>query len=124
MAGEEELVRIGEFEGELDEEWRNVRGRKVLDHAGEEVGTVEDAYVWSRVPAIHLLRVSTGEGEDLLIPVDAVTGVSEEGVRVEQGRQKILQGPRYGDDAAPDAEARRAAFEHYGYADQISLGES
>ena len=122
MAGEEELVRIGEFEGELDEEWREVRGRKVLDHAGEEVGRVEDAYVWTRVPAVHLLRVSAADGEDRLIPVDAVTGVDEEGVRVEQGRAKILEGPRYGKEEVPDAEARRAAFEHYGYADQLSLG--
>ncbi|BBL80984.1 hypothetical protein RxyAA322_28380 [Rubrobacter xylanophilus] len=119
---QEELVRLEEFEGELDETWRGIRGEKVLDHAGEEVGTVEDAYVWSRVPAVHLLRVSAASGEDLLIPVDAVTGVSEEGVRVEQGRARILQGPRYGEEKIPDPEARRAAFEHYGYTDQLSLG--
>ncbi|QYJ16672.1 hypothetical protein Rxycam_02507 [Rubrobacter xylanophilus DSM 9941] len=118
----EELVRLEEFEGELDEEWRGIRGAKVLDQAGKEVGTVEDAYVWARVPAVHLLRVSAGDGEDLLIPVDAVTGVSEDGVRVEQGRARILEGPRYKDEGIPGNEARRAAFEHYGYTDQLSLG--
>jgi ribosomal 30S subunit maturation factor RimM len=36
------LVKLEDFDGELEEQWQDIHGHKVLDKNGDEVGTVED----------------------------------------------------------------------------------
>lgn len=114
------LVRLEDFEGELEEPWQDVQGLKVFDKNGEEAGTVEDLYVYADAEAAHLLKVAGDEGS-FLIPVDAVTNASEEGVNVEQDRDVILGSPEFDSDDVPDSETSRAAYEHFGYTDQLGL---
>ena len=114
------LVRLEDFEGELEEPWQDVGGLQVFDKNGAEVGTVEDLYVYADAEAAHLLKVAGDEGA-VLIPVDAVTNASEEGVSVEQDREVILASPEFDSDDVPDLETSRAAYEHFGYTDQLAL---
>lgn len=114
------LVRLDDFEGELDEPWQDARGLKVFDKNGEEAGTVEDLYVYADAEAAHLLKVAGDEGS-VLIPVDAVTSASEEGVNVEQDKDVILGSPEFDSDEVPDLETSRAAYEYFGYTDQLGL---
>ena len=122
MADEASLVKLGDFDGEVGEQWQDAGGSKVLDSNDEEIGTVEEVYIWEETGTAHLLEVSGGE-RSFLIPVHAVTNADEEGVKVEQSKQKILDSPEFesGDDV-PDDEARKNAFQHYGYADPLDLG--
>ncbi len=115
------LVRFDDFDGELDEEWQEARGGKVFDKNGEEVGTVEEVYVWGQAEAAHLIKAEV-DGQHVLIPTDAVTTVTEEGVEVEGDKEVILESPEHDSDDVPDPETVRAAYAHYGYTDQISLG--
>lgn len=119
--GDQRLVKLDDFEGKLDEQWQDVKGRKVVDKSGEEIGTVEDLYVYEAASAAHLIKVS-GDEHSFLIPVDAVTNVSDEGVEVEQAGDVVRTSPEYDSEDIPDAETSRAAYEHYGYPDQLSLG--
>jgi len=114
------LVRLEDFQGELEEPWQDVQGLKVFDKSGDEVGTVEDLYIYEDAEAVHLLKVAGDEGS-ILIPVDAVTNASDEGVNVEQDRDVILGAPKFDSDDVPDSETSRAAFEHFGYSDQLAL---
>lgn len=114
------LVRLEDFEGELEEPWSDVQGLKVFDKTGAEIGTVEDLYVYADAEAAHLLKVKGDEGS-VLIPVDAVTNASEEGVNVEQDKDVILGSPEFDSDDVPDPETSRAAYEHFGYTDQLTL---
>ena len=114
------LVRLEDFEGELEEPWPDVQGLQVFDKNGDEVGTVEDLYVYADAEAAHLLKVKGDEGS-VLIPVDAVTNANEEGVNVEQDKDVILDSPEFASDDVPDPETSRAAYEHFGYTDQLSL---
>lgn len=114
------LVRLEDFEGDLEEPWQDVQGLKVFDKNGDEVGTVEDLYVYAEADAAHLLKVAGDEGS-FLIPVDAVTSASEEGVNVEQDRDVILGSPQFNSDDVPDLETSRAAYEYFGYTDQLGL---
>lgn len=114
------IVSLEDFEGELEEPWQDVRGLKVLDKNGEEAGIVEDLYVYADAEAAHLLKVAGDEGS-FLIPVDAVTNASEEGVSVEQDKHVILGSPEFDSDGLPDPETSRAAYEYFGYTDQLSL---
>lgn len=114
------LVRLEDFEGDLEEPWQDVQGLKVFDKNGDEVGTVEDLYVYAEADAAHLLKVTGDEGS-YLIPVDAVTSASEEGVNVEQDGDLILGSPQFDSDDVPDLETSRAAYEYFGYTDQLGL---
>ncbi len=119
--GSSGLVKLEDFEGELEEHWQDVQGRKVLDRNGDEIGTVEDLYVYEAAAAVHTLKVEVEE-RHVLVPVDAVTNVSEDGVEVEQSKDTILESPEFDSEEVPDPETRRAAYEHYGYPDQLDLG--
>ncbi len=119
--GGENLVKLDDFEGELDETWQDARGRKVIDKNGDEVGTVEELYIWEGPSTVHLIRVSGDEGS-FLIPVHAVTNADEEAVALETARDKVVQSPEFGSEEVPDPETRRAAFDHYGYPDPLDLG--
>jgi sporulation protein YlmC with PRC-barrel domain len=115
------LVRLDDFEGEIEEHWQDARGLKVLDKNGDEVGTVEDLYIYEEAQAVHLLKVEI-EGRHVLIPIDAATNVTEEGVEVEQDKGTIMESPEHDSEDVPDLEASRAAYAHYGYPDQLTWG--
>ncbi len=119
--GSPELVRIDEFEGDLEEHWQNARGGKVLDVNGDEVGTVDDLYIWEEPSTVHLLKVA-GEERSVLLPVHAVTNVDEDGVKTEQGKNTIMSAPEHDSEGVPDGDARRAAYAHFGYPDPLDLG--
>ncbi len=120
--GGSELVRFDEFEGDLEEHWQNARGGTVLDVNGDEVGTVEDIYVWEEPSTVHLLKVAAEE-RSVLLPVHAVTNVEEDGVvKTEQGKGTILSAPEHDSEGVPDGETRRAAYAHFGYPDPLDLG--
>ena len=119
--GAENLVKVDDFEGELEEHWQDARGRKVIDKNGDEVGTVEELYVWEAPSTVHLIAVS-GDERSFLLPIHVVTNVDEEAVALEVGKGKLMDSPEFESDDVPDSESRRAAFEFYGYPDPLDLG--
>jgi sporulation protein YlmC with PRC-barrel domain len=117
------LVKLDNFDGELEESWQDIQGLEVLDKNGDGIGSVKDLYIYEDASAVHLLKV-TIEERHFLIPVDAVTNVSDEGgVEVEQTKEVIMGSPEYDSEDVPDPETSRAAYEHFGYPDQLIWGE-
>ena len=121
MAEETNLVKLEDFDGEVEEQWQDAGGSKVLDSNDEEVGTVEAVYIWEEPGTAHLIEVS-GEERSFLIPVHAVTNADEEGVKIEQSKQRVMDSPEFDSGDVPDDEARKSAFQHYGYADPLDMG--
>jgi sporulation protein YlmC with PRC-barrel domain len=119
--GGNDLVKLDEFDGELEDPWQEVKGRKVVDKNGDEVGTVEELYIWEGPSTVHLIKVS-GEERSFLIPVHAVTNADEEAVVLETARDKVMQSPEFESEDVPDPETRRAAHDFYGYPDPLDLG--
>lgn len=119
--GGSDLVKLNDFEGELEEHWQDAKGRRVIDKNGDEVGTVDELYVWEGPSTVHLIKVAGDEGS-FLIPVHAATNVDEEAVTLETARDKITGSPEFDSDEVPDPETRRAAFDYYGYPDPLDLG--
>ena len=116
------LVKLDDFEGELDEQWQDAKGFTVKDKNGDEIGTVEDVYVYAEAESVHLVKVDI-DGSKFLVPVDAIINVTEDGeLKVEQIKKFITGSPKFDRDDAPDLEASRAAFEHFGYPDQLPPG--
>ena len=119
--GGENIVKLDDFEGELSEPWQNARGRKVIDKNGDEVGTVEELYIWEGPSTVHLIKVS-GEERSFLIPVHTVTNADEDAIALETAREKVMQSPEFESEDFPDPETRRATFAYYGYPDPLDLG--
>lgn len=115
------LVRLDDFEGELDEEWQEMKSRKVKDKNGDEIGTVEDVYVYESAGAVHLVKTEV-DGGHYLVPADAITTADENGIEVEQNKATITSSAQHDSDEPPDTDTSRAAYEHFGYPDQLALG--
>jgi sporulation protein YlmC with PRC-barrel domain len=94
------LVKLGDTDLQLADPIEDVRGRKIVDRAGEAIGHVDALLIDQRDRKVRFLRVASGGflgiGErTFLIPVDAVTRVQPNEVRIDQTRQHLVGAPAY-----------------------------
>ena len=92
------LIRQGESEFVLANSGDHLRGKDVYDPHGQRIGTVEDLYIDRQERELRFLEVGTGGflgiGERrFLVPVEAVTKVSDDRVIVEPDRTERADGP-------------------------------
>lgn len=112
------LRKLSESGLTVAEPAEDVRGRKVFDSAGHEIGTVDDLMIDDREQKVRFLRVASGGflgiGEEkVLIPVDAMTRISAEEVHVNQARDHIAGGPRY--DPSLEEPDWEQVYAYYGF---------
>ncbi len=98
----------------------DIRGRKVLDRHGEEVGSVDDLLIDDRENKVRFLRIAAGGflglGEEkFLIPVEAITRISDDTVHIDQTREHVASGPRYDPNLVQDMGYWADAYGYYGY---------
>jgi len=91
------LRDIGETVAHADED---VRGRKVLDSAGTEIGTVDGLMVDDARNKVRFLRVECGGflglgGTHVMIPVDAIAGITRDAVTIDREGEHLRGAPRY-----------------------------
>ena len=96
----------------------DVRGRKVLDNTGKNIGDVDDLLVDDLEHKVRFLRVAAGgflglRETKFLIPVDAITKVDDKAVYVDQTRDHVVSGPRY-DPTLMNVPYVRDIYAHYG----------
>jgi sporulation protein YlmC with PRC-barrel domain len=97
------LVRLSDTELTVADPAEDVRGRTVVDKEGEEVGEIDDLLVDDREHHVRFLRVSSGGflglgATKFLMPVEAITRISDTAVYVNQTRQHIADAPPYDPD--------------------------
>jgi sporulation protein YlmC with PRC-barrel domain len=114
------LVKLSDTEWTVAEQTADIRGRRVLDPEGEEVGAVEDLLIDDRERKVRLLQVASGGflglgATTFLLPVEAITRISDETVHIDQRRAHIAGAPRY-DPALVDQRYVHDLYGHYGYA--------
>ncbi len=94
------LVRLGETGLTVSFAEEDVRGRKVLDSAGEEIGTIDELLVDDTDHKVRFLEVASGGilgiGEQkVMMPIDVISRITDEAVHVTQERSHIAQAPHY-----------------------------
>ena len=114
------LVRLSDSDLVLEDRTQDVRGLEVHDTNGEEIGTVEGLYIDEEERKVRFLDVPAGGflglGEkNFLIPVEAVREVNEDGVVVDQSREKVAGSPPFDTDVVPQAPYQRDIYDYYGY---------
>lgn len=98
----------------------DIRGREVKDKDGAGIGKVADLLVDDREKKVRFLLVEHGGflgfGETrTLIPVDAVTKVTEKAVFTDQSRECVASAPGYAPDLVDDRPYHASIYSHYGY---------
>ena len=109
------LVRLGDSDFVPANPEDDVRGKDVYDAQGQRIGSVEDLYIDRQEREVRFLEVGAGGflriGEKrFLVPVEAVTQVTEDRVTIEPGRTEKVEGPAPFDTkvAPPPADDRPA----------------
>lgn len=94
------LLKLSDATRVLSDPGQDVRGRKVIDREGAEIGHVSDLFVDKAESKVRVLQVRAGGfiglGErHFLVPVGAVTSVSKDEVHIDQTRDKVVNSPVY-----------------------------
>lgn len=99
----------------------DVRGREVKDKDGTGIGKVADLVVDDQEKKVRFLVVEHGGflgfGEKkTLIPVDAVTKVTEDEVHIDQSGERVAAAPGYDPELVGDRNYHAGLYNYYGYA--------
>ena len=109
------LIRLSDTELTIANPAEDIRGHTVVDRDSEELGEVEDLLLDEPEKRVRLLEVASGGFLGLgktkfLLPVEAITRISDDRVYVNQTRQYIAGAPHYD----PDLIHREAGERGYG----------
>ncbi|MFE9366749.1 PRC-barrel domain-containing protein [Streptomyces sp. NPDC006978] len=115
------LSKLSASEQTMEIPDEDVRGRKVTDSGGEDVGTVEDLLIDASERKVRFLLVAHGGflgfGETKsFIPVDAVTRVTDDQVFIGQAREQVAGAPVYDPELAEKPDFYAEVYGYYGYA--------
>ncbi|SCL14308.1 Sporulation protein YlmC, PRC-barrel domain family [Micromonospora nigra] len=114
------LMKLGDSGQTIAAPGKDVRGRHVVDAGGEELGKVDDLLIDSEEHKVRFLRVEHGGilgigATATFIPVEAVSDIDDDTVRVDLTRQKIEQAPTYDPEVVDDTGYYAELYGYYGY---------
>lgn len=126
---ERSLVSIGDSGFDIAEDSPDVRGRDVLDPAGEQIGEVDDLLVDHAEGRVRMLCVKHGGflgigADHFLLPVDAVTSVTADAVHIDRERADLSQVPGYDPAVENDDSQFEEVYGWWGYPTYWSPGYS
>jgi sporulation protein YlmC with PRC-barrel domain len=105
----------------------DMRGRKVTDKDGKDVGKVHDVFVDHRERKVRFLLVEHGGflgiGErKSFIPVDAITRTTSDDVYINDTRDHLAEAPGYDPDLVNDRAYQTSIYGYYRCAPNWSAG--
>ncbi len=117
-AAQRKLVKLSDSEFHLEDRASDVRGLGVFTRNGEQMGSVEDFYVDTLDREVRYLDGGAGGflglGEKhFLIPVESVVKVYEDGVTVDQSREKVSEPLSLNTKVVPQAAYERDFYDDY-----------
>ncbi len=119
------LLKLSDSNLTVADPAEDIRGRKVVDRAGEEIGDVDDLIIDDRESKVRFMRVASGGflglGETkFMLPIDVVTRIADGTVHIDQTREHVAGAPRYDPDLVEDMTWAdpywTSAYGYYGYA--------
>jgi sporulation protein YlmC with PRC-barrel domain len=115
------LVPLGEQAESPGGGQQDLRGRRVFDRAGEEIGNVRDLLLDGDTGQIRILVVAADFTVDatppqFAIPVDAIARLEPDRLFLDHLRERVLGGPRYDPAQPPPPDYWDGLTAYYGYA--------
>jgi len=120
------LIKLSDTNMKLASDAEDIRGRRVIDSKGEEMGLVDELLIDDSQKRVRFLRIATRGflgmgGQRYLIPVDAIVNINDLTVVANMTRQRIADAPPY-DPEVVDERYLDRVYEHYGYAPYWAAG--
>jgi CBS domain-containing protein/sporulation protein YlmC with PRC-barrel domain len=120
------LIRLSDTDLTLADRAEDIRGRKALDMADEELGEVDDLLIDEREQKVRFLQVTSGGflglgATKFLLPVEAITRITDDAVYINQSRERVAGAPAY-DPTLVDERYVSDVYSHYGYPPYWGLG--
>lgn len=114
------LVKLDDTKYTLSDRADDVRGHKVLDRHGDEIGEVDGLMLDEDEMKVRFLHVAAGGflgiGEKtFLIPIDAIARIDDTHVHVDETRERVIEGPTYDPELAKEEGFWESSYGHYGY---------
>ncbi|MCG5461935.1 PRC-barrel domain-containing protein [Micromonospora sp. MED01] len=115
------LVKLGDSGQTIADAEQDVRGRRVLDADGDDLGKVDDLLIDREEHKVRFLRVEHGGilgigATATFLPVEAVSEVTDDTVRVDLTREKVEQAPTYDPEVVEETGYYEDVYWYYGYA--------
>ncbi len=113
------LIKLSETEEVVRRPDEDIRGRDVRDRAGQDLGKIKDLLVDAEEDRVRFIEVASGGflgiGQDTtLIPVDAITAITDDEVRIDQIRDHVAGAPSYDPDLVRQRENYEGFLDYYG----------
>jgi sporulation protein YlmC with PRC-barrel domain len=114
------LEKLKDTDLAFAEESLDIRGRKVVDRSGAEIGYVSALFIDENERKIRMLEIRAGgfleiRSRHFLLPADAITHVSKDEVRISETQERLEHSPVY-DPALRIEEPTQEHWEpFYGY---------
>jgi sporulation protein YlmC with PRC-barrel domain len=114
------LYTLGDRGQTIDRSANDIRGREVKDKDGDGIGKVGDLLIDDREDKVRFLLVEHGGflgfGQTkTLIPVDAITKITDDEVLINQSRDHIAAAPGYDPGLVNDRPYHSSIYNYYGY---------
>lgn len=114
------LVKLSDTNETVANPDEDIRERKVSDRAGNELGKVKDLLIDADERKVRIIEIASGGflgiGQDkTFIPVDAISSITEDEVRIDQTREYIADAPAYDPELIVERDTHSGVFDYYGY---------
>lgn len=116
-----ELLSLNDTRLEIENASEDIRDKDVVDAAGEKIGHVSDLMVDSSERRVRLMEVAHGGllgigQEKVLIPIDAITGIDADVVRIDRSREHVAGTPVYDPEVGERQDYYTGLYGYYGIA--------
>ncbi len=121
MTKSSRLVKLGDTDLTVRSPLEDVRGRTVIDNSGDEIGHVDALLIDDQERNVRFLQIASGGilgiGERrFLVPVDAVLGMENDHLIIDQTGERVAGSPRYDPDLIYERDYYDDLYTYYGYA--------
>lgn len=116
----QKLRKLSDTDRTVSADNEDIRGRDVKTRAGENLGKVDDLLIDAEENKVRFLVVASGGflgiGETKsFIPVDAVSHITDDEVRIDRHRDEVAGAPVYNPGLVPERDFYENVYSYYGY---------
>lgn len=122
MESNRKLVKLSDTDEIVADHDDDIRGLPMIDSDGEDLGAVDDLLLDPEDGKVRFVVVASGGflglGENKsFIPVDAITRVTDDEVRIDQSRERVAGAPVYDPDIVHDVDNNyyENVYGYYGF---------
>jgi sporulation protein YlmC with PRC-barrel domain len=116
---ENQLVALRDTDEIVLDPDQDIRGRKVQDSGGQDLGKVHDLLVDQAEGKVRAMVVQHGhllEKTTSVIPVDAITRITPDEVQIDQDKRAVEGSAAYDPTLVYDTVYYTDVYDYYGYA--------